>query len=91
MSFAILGLALSGTALRKTGNEVYQVYTRLGVSGLSAALFEKGYKERIVREDSKLFEENLGKAEGGGVVTKKVGVGLTRAGGAGFTISRVGG
>jgi hypothetical protein len=59
MAFAGLALAVAVVALRAARDaDVHQVHVRLGTPGLVAALFERHAEERVVKEDSGVFQEN---------------------------------
>ena len=58
MSFAILAIVLAIMALGVASDDVHQLQTRLNISGLAAALFEKNAGKRAVKDESELFEEN---------------------------------
>lgn len=83
--FAMIGVGLAVLALLSASEAVHQVHTRLGVTGLVAALFEDSHAERAVKSDTDLFEERLG---GRSRQPKKVGVRRTTTGGSTFTLKR---
>jgi hypothetical protein len=59
MAFAGLAVAMAGIALRAAQDaDVYQVHVRSGTPGIVAALFERHSQERVVKDDSELFQEN---------------------------------
>jgi hypothetical protein len=59
MAFAGLAVAVAVAALRAARDaDVHQVHVRLGIPGLVAALFEQHAEQRVVKEDSGLFQEN---------------------------------
>jgi hypothetical protein len=60
LAFAVLAFIIAWLALKATNGDVNQVYMRLGVSGLVAALFEPDRAGRVVDVDSDLFQENEG-------------------------------
>lgn len=92
MLFAFFGLALTLWAVGIGGQkykarDVYQVYTRLGVMGLSAQLFEKDHSARQVEDEQELFETRY---EEKGRSVKRVGIERTATGGSIFTVSEKG-
>lgn len=59
MSLAIFAIVIASTALKAADNGfVHQVYTRLSVTGIVAALFERNARERVVEDSLELFKEN---------------------------------
>jgi hypothetical protein len=89
MLFAFFGLGLTVWAMlaakgRDKAREVKQVFSRLGIMGLSAQLFEGEYARREVDGEEELFELRYGEKDR---MVKRVGVDKTNSGGAVFTIS----
>lgn len=76
--FIVLALGLTGFALAASSADVYQVYTRLGVAGLAAQLFEGSYARRVVKNNEELFGEH---AEAEDKIIKRVGVERREEGG----------
>jgi hypothetical protein len=59
MAFAGLAVVIAIIALRAARDgHVHQVHVRLGTPGLVATLFERYPQERVVKDDSDLFQEN---------------------------------
>lgn len=82
--YAMLGFGLALWALVSASPVVHQIQMRLGVAGLSAALFDKTQFERLATTDDRLFEEN-GEEKGAGHI-KRIGVKRTQTGGSAFTL-----
>jgi hypothetical protein len=59
--YGVAGLAVTITVISlgaAQNVDVHQVHVRLGTSGIVAALFERQSQERVVKDDSELFQEN---------------------------------
>ena len=83
MSFAVFAIAVASIALKAANTgDVHQVYARLGIPGLVAALFEKNAGERVVEDDSELFQEN----DDGGKSLVEVGVQRIAPGGVAWAV-----
>ena len=83
MAFAGLAMAVAVAALRAArDSDVHQVHVRLGIPGLVAALFERHAEQRVVKEDSGLFQEN----DVSGKAPVEVGVQKTTQGGIAWAV-----
>jgi hypothetical protein len=59
MAFTGLAVVIAIIAMRAAQDaDVHQVHVRLGTPGLVAALFERQSQEKVVKDDSELFQEN---------------------------------
>ncbi|KAF2279921.1 uncharacterized protein EI97DRAFT_370045 [Westerdykella ornata] len=86
MSFVALAFGLTILALMSASEDVYQVHTRLSITGLAAALFENSHAEKAVKSDSELFEESCPAKDR---PLRKVGVRRTDTGGSSFHVMEV--
>ncbi|KAF1364665.1 hypothetical protein EJ07DRAFT_151120 [Lizonia empirigonia] len=84
LAFAVLAVIVAGVALKAANGDVNQVYLRLGVSGLVAALFEPDVAGKMGDAESELFQEN----EEGAVVRTAVTIEKTAAGGVAWITRR---
>ena len=83
--YIILAITLAILAFLVTSMDVYQLRTRLNVTGLAAQLFEGPHAERKVRNDKDLFE-TPNRVESG---LNRVRVYRTETGGTSFEIVKV--
>jgi hypothetical protein len=59
MAFTGLAVVIAIIALRAARDgDVHQLHVQLGTPGLVAALFERHAEERVVKDDSELFQKN---------------------------------
>jgi hypothetical protein len=80
-----IGLTIFALVVSSKDQNVHQVHTRLGVSGLASQLFEEGYGQRKVIDSDELFEEHT---QDDGKLHKRVRVEITAEGGAQFRTLR---
>jgi hypothetical protein len=85
LCYAALGLGISVRALMRITDDVGQAQTRLGVTGLVAALFDREHFEKAVNDEEELFEEKTMGRKGG---VKRIAITQTKEGGVWFALYR---